>query len=221
MLAPGSTSVAPSIPLAATSTLGRSPACGPSGLFMPCFLPVGFQCAPALAKPGGSQRPTEWTWTPWRPCGRPAAVMRKPIPPVVCQARTLPIVCPAASTSGIGGPPAGSRAVSQAVVMSNGRRRASLRIGFDLHENLSFSDLRARFGGELGDGAVERSGQRMLHLHCFEREQALSFGNLCTLRDVDRRHPARHRRFDLAVVHAVCGARAPRRQAELVRLPLG
>ena len=34
--------------------------------------------------------------------------MRKVTPPVVCQARTLPIDCPLALRRGIGGPPAGS-----------------------------------------------------------------------------------------------------------------
>src|SRR5437763_10704948 len=102
------------------------------------------------------------------------------MPPAVCQARTLPIVAPAALTSGIGTPPAGSRAVSQPAA-SNGRRRANLRIGFDLDQNLPLRDLRSCQRIELGNGAVERRGQRMLHLHRLKSEQALSFGNLLTL----------------------------------------
>src|SRR5438874_1016592 len=43
----------------------------------------------------------------------------------------------------------------------------------------------------------------MLHLHRFERQQALSLGNLFPLRNLHRRHPPRHRRLDLAVVDAV------------------
>ena len=78
------------------------------GIVDPVLLPAGFQCGPALAKSGGSQRPTAWTWIPWIPCGRPAASIRKVTPPAVSQVRTLPMVCPAALTSAIGGPPCGS-----------------------------------------------------------------------------------------------------------------
>ena len=71
------------------------------------------------------------------------------------------------------------------------------------HEHLPFADLRARRGGQLRNRPVERRGQRMLHLHRFEGQQALALGDLLARRNLDRRHPPRHRRLDLAVVHAV------------------
>ena len=40
---------------------------------------------------------------------------------------------------------------------------------FDHGEDRAFGDLRSGCRGELGDDAVERSGQRMLHFHGFER----------------------------------------------------
>ena len=72
---------------------------------------------------------------------------------------------------------------------------------------------------ELGDRPVERRGQRMLHLHRFERQQALSLGNLFALRNLDRGHLPRHRRLDLAVVDAVRSAGAARGQRELYACP--
>src|SRR5690349_22602326 len=126
--------------------------------------------------------------------------MRKLTLPRVCHARTVPIACPLALMSGIGGPPAGSRAVSHptsgatvaaakaAVTNSIGRMGFGLLRLFnplgltwfrlDLDQHLTFGDLSPRRGRELGDRPVERSGQRMLHLHRFKREQALPFGNL-------------------------------------------
>src|SRR4029079_2282798 len=183
----GRTTVWLSTPLAATSTLGRSPACGPLGLLSPCCLPVGFQCVPAVEKSGGSHLPIGWTWMPWSPCGRPDAVTRKLTPPVVCQATTVPMVLQLWSISGVGAPPTGSRAVSHAVsaVAVRSGRRNSLRIGLDLDQQLPFGDLSAGPDIKFRDGAVERSGQRMLHLHRFQGEQALSLGNLFSLRNLD------------------------------------
>src|SRR6266702_2762612 len=43
------------VPTPVTMRLGRSPACAPSGLSRPCFLPVGLKWAPADTKSGGSQ----------------------------------------------------------------------------------------------------------------------------------------------------------------------
>src|SRR3954447_14179852 len=105
---------------------------------------------------------------PWTPCGRPDALMRKLTPPVVCQATTLPIVCPAVSINGVGGPPSGSRAVSHAVSAVAAARLASrnlLFIGLNLDQHLSLGDLSAGRGIEFRDGAIKWRGQRMLHLH--------------------------------------------------------
>src|SRR5690349_15821132 len=101
-------------------------------------------------------------------------------PPAVCQARTLPIVCPVELTSGIGAPPVGST-VEQATRRS-GKKDAALRIGVDLHQQLALGNLRAGFGVEFGDRSVERRRQRMFHFHRLKYEQTLSFCNLCTLR---------------------------------------
>jgi len=59
--APARVTVAASTPLADTAMLGMSPACGPAGLLRPCLRTPGFQCAPALAKSGPTQRPIVWT----------------------------------------------------------------------------------------------------------------------------------------------------------------
>ena len=71
---------------------------------------------------------------------------------------------------------------------------------------------------QLRDRPVERRDQPMLHLHRLERQQPLALGNRFARRNLDRRHPPRHRRDDLAVVHAVPADAAARGQLELVRL---
>jgi hypothetical protein len=43
----------------------------------------------------------------------------------------------------------------------------------------------------------------MFHFHGLQREQALSLGNRFAERNLHCRHLSRHRRLDLAVVHAM------------------
>src|SRR3954451_10449173 len=105
--------------------------------------------------------------------------MRNVTPPVVCHARTVPIVWPARLTSGIGAPPLGS-SVTQPAARSASRKK-TLRIGFDLHEELAFGHLCTSRRGKLSDGSIERRDQRVFHLHRFERQQALPFGNFFAL----------------------------------------
>src|SRR5437899_2587022 len=45
---PGATTVTLALPSGPTSKFGKSPACGPSGLFFPCFFASGLKCGPAL-----------------------------------------------------------------------------------------------------------------------------------------------------------------------------
>src|SRR6185437_581884 len=59
-----------SSPLGGTCRLGMSPAWGPSEASIPCFLPPGLKCPPALVK-GGSHLPTACTWKACSPAGMP------------------------------------------------------------------------------------------------------------------------------------------------------
>src|SRR5690606_37888544 len=73
-------------------------------------------------------------------------------------------------------------------------------------------DLLAFARGELGDGAGERRGQRVLHLHRLEDEQALAGRDLVAFGNVDGDDLAGHRREDVAVVGtAACRAGIARR----------
>src|SRR6185369_13636999 len=136
--------------------------------------------------------------------------MRKATPPVAWEATTVPMARPAELISGADGPAPARGVVAQAVMHRAGMRQTSLFIGFDLHEHLSLGDLYASARVEFRYNSVERSGERMLHLHRFEGEEALALADLFALLDLHRGDLAGHRRFDLAIVEAVCGAGAAR-----------
>ena len=229
MLAPGSGHRRAEHAVGGDVTLGRSPACGPAGLFMPCLLgqPGSSAARRWRNRAGRSGRRRGRGSRGLRAAARRAS-MRKVTPPAVCQARTLPIDWPPALTSAIGAPPVGS--IGAQARGEEREEKDEFAHGFisldalepvqcvdervqasTFTEHLPLADLRARLGGQLRDRPVERRGQRMLHLHRFERQQALPLGNLFALRNLDRGHlaPASAPRSRRRGRRAPCRCRAP------------
>src|SRR5688572_18307950 len=85
------------VPLASTVTLFMSPACGPSGCCMPCFLLAGLKWPPALVN-GASHFGTAWKCTACSPGGRPftSRLIDTP-PPVAGEIVAVPTELPLAS----------------------------------------------------------------------------------------------------------------------------
>src|SRR5690348_18032467 len=65
---------------------------------MPCFLPAGLKCPPALVK-GGSHLPTACTWKACSPAGNPLTASAISTPDGVCVSVAIPASLPSAVLS--------------------------------------------------------------------------------------------------------------------------
>ena len=85
------------LPLASTVKFIMSPACGPSGFCMPCFLFAGLKWPPALVN-GASHFGTAWKWIACSPGGRPltSRSIETP-PPLAGEIIAMPTELPLAS----------------------------------------------------------------------------------------------------------------------------